>query len=404
MLRRVEIHNYKSCREVVLDALTPLVALVGRNGSGKTNVLKAIETAARSASRLSGDFDQFAWVQPDTRVSFEFGVGESEYRYTLAHLSAAPAAEGERQAVAAMAARDAWGPPLFERLEMRSGEDWRTLVERRDEEVALGSEPGLRLGRAAPVLPWLRAMLSSRHPALAGVAEARTFLAGVRYYDLTGQEGADTSSLITHTAYLQWRQKHEAGERPGPAAMKVLHVALTQPERFEELQSLLGPNGLELIERVQIDEPGRGDPIEDFLASGLKGGYDRYVRFVLPHGVFAFRDLSAGTRRIISLLASLLLDDSGVLLVEHPEDGIHPGLVYKVIGLLHAYTDPATIFLTTHSTMVMDNLRPEECRLVSMSEGATDVRALSARELARVHAYLKETGPLSDFIELAEQD
>jgi hypothetical protein len=39
-----------------------------------------------------------------------------------------------------------------------------------------------------------------------------------------------------------------------------------------------------------------------------------------------------------------------------------------------------------------------------MSEGATDVRALSARELARVHAYLKETGPLSDFIELAEQD
>ena len=48
MIKRIKIVNFRSCKEVVLDNLGPMTVLIGRNGTGKTNVLKAIDWAAKA--------------------------------------------------------------------------------------------------------------------------------------------------------------------------------------------------------------------------------------------------------------------------------------------------------------------------------------------------------------------
>ena len=56
MLKRIEIKSFRSCRDVVLDNLGATTVLVGRNAVGKTNILKAIEWVASTATSDKVEF------------------------------------------------------------------------------------------------------------------------------------------------------------------------------------------------------------------------------------------------------------------------------------------------------------------------------------------------------------
>jgi len=50
VLKSVHIKNFRSCKDVTLEGLGHLSALVGRNGAGKTTILRAIEWKSSSSS------------------------------------------------------------------------------------------------------------------------------------------------------------------------------------------------------------------------------------------------------------------------------------------------------------------------------------------------------------------
>ena len=108
--------------------------------------------------------------------------------------------------------------------------------------------------------------------------------------------------------------------------------------------------------------------------------------------------------QVLYLLVALLFDRSSVMLVEQPEDGIHPGLLAKLIGLLRVNADPTQIVLTSHSPTVLSSLRPEDVRLVEMRDGSTQVRALTENEVQRAQEYMQREGSLAEFLELIQED
>ncbi len=71
MLTRVEISKFRSCEDLVLDNLGPMTVLVGRNGAGKTNILRGIEWAARTATLN----DPGALLDSAGSVEFDLRVG-----------------------------------------------------------------------------------------------------------------------------------------------------------------------------------------------------------------------------------------------------------------------------------------------------------------------------------------
>jgi predicted ATPase len=93
------------------------------------------------------------------------------------------------------------------------------------------------------------------------------------------------------------------------------------------------------------------------------------------------------------------------MLLEHPEEGIHRGLLRKLVDLLRDYSDQTQLIVTSHSPVVFNTLDPESVRLVTMeNEGLTKVRALSPDELGVADRYLEEEGSLSDFLETVEDE
>ena len=92
------------------------------------------------------------------------------------------------------------------------------------------------------------------------------------------------------------------------------------------------------------------------------------------------------------------------MLIEHPEDGIHSGLLKKLMGLLRANADPAQIILSSHAADVFNTLRAEDLRLVTARRGATSVRSLTEREVGVAARFIKEEGSLAEFLESVEEE
>ena len=174
--------------------------------------------------------------------------------------------------------------------------------------------------------------------------------------------------------------------------MRLLHLFFDKKQDYEELKTLLGDNGLELITDIELllahDYPVY---IINFFPSANRG--TSTSRF------FSYNGLSLGTRRLLRLLISIIHDQSTVLLLEHPEDGIHVGLLHKLISLFQSYSDRGQFIFASHSPEIFNQLKPQEIRLVTMVEGITYLRALDETEIAAAHQFIREEGPLSDFIE-----
>ncbi len=378
MLRCAEIEGYRSCRSVILDDLTPVTALIGPNGAGKTNVLTAIERAARTASVPGTSYDAFTWMAPGARIHVEFTCDERDYRYTIARSDDVSAIVSER---------------LAERL-LPDG-DWAVRLERRGESVHLGADTGPHVGQAAAALPAMRAWLGRDHPQRDALDVAADFLSRVRYYPLERDTLLSAWPFVLKTSYDQWLAHLALGDTAGPTLVKVVHLKLAAPaDGFETLRAILGPEGLGLLKDVRVGPAQAVNGVEVWGVDFEPTGLGRAV---------SYPDLAAGTRRIVDLVASLLVDRSSVLLIEHPENDVHAELIHKLVGLLHVFADSATILMSTHSTTVMDQLEPEECRLVTLKSGVTNVRSLTAEERAGARAYLDDAGSLSEFLATAEQ-
>jgi hypothetical protein len=97
-----------------------------------------------------------------------------------------------------------------------------------------------------------------------------------------------------------------------------------------------------------------------------------------------------------------IYDKSAVLLLEQPEDGIHTGVLHKLIPLLKSYT--GQFLIASHSSEIFNRMEPEEIRLVTMENGVTQLRPLDATEIAAASRFIREEGTLSDFIETIQED
>ena len=177
---------------------------------------------------------------------------------------------------------------------------------------------------------------------------------------------------------------------------------------FNEFQLLIGPEGLGILSQIHIftgtpelhgiqsgsstNGPTTKVYLPRFQPSAQMGGYN-------SNCWFAFSNLSAGTQRMIQIVVSLLFDKRSVMLIEQPEESIHPGLLRKLIDLLRSYSDRSQIIFATHSSQVLNMLRPEEVLMVTAPGGRTEARKLSPDEVSQAKRFLKNEGSLSEFLE-----
>ncbi|HVX84629.1 MAG TPA: AAA family ATPase [Phycisphaerae bacterium] len=390
MLQSAKITLFASCVDVVVDLDRHLTCLVGKNGAGKSNILKAIFWAARCGSAAELPQGRQFGQAMDTQISFR--LGNDHYRY---HVEFDPFATNGFQLNESLHRADT-GEILFQRTNDRL-------------QAHLVGPGTINVSRLIPSIYVIMSMFSPESVGVAKLRPVRDFLAGVGYYPMEERSEAP-KPFVEEAEYLSWKQRYQVGESISDSvAFRILYLKTEKSEVYNELTSLLGENGLNLINSIviqEVDVPVTSAPVSDPGSKTKKLYFFQFFPSDQMGGSgngFDYNRLSSGTKRVIRMLVSLLFDQRSVMLVEQPEDSIHSGLLQKVVDIFRSYSFRTQVIFATHSPAVLNMLTPTETVFVHAKDGVTSVHALSEPETAIAKRFLAEEGSLSDFIEAIEQ-
>ena len=95
--------------------------------------------------------------------------------------------------------------------------------------------------------------------------------------------------------------------------------------------------------------------------------------------------LSDGTLRVFGILLALYQTPApGLLIIEEPEQTVHPGALGVLVDAIREASETTQIVLTTHSPHLVDHFMPEEIRVVSLHDGLTKVSRIKATQIEAV--------------------
>ena len=113
-----------------------------------------------------------------------------------------------------------------------------------------------------------------------------------------------------------------------------------------------------------------------------------YFSLKLPHRHFlGMRNFSDGTFRVVALLISVLspTNDNVLTLIEEPENCLHPKAVKTLISYLKQISQDKQIFITTHSSYLLNNVSPEDVIVARIKESGdtTFEKILNIKDLRK---------------------
>jgi ABC-type branched-subunit amino acid transport system ATPase component len=363
MITRFSVRNFKALRDVSLE-LTPVHVLIGPNDSGKTSILEAIAALCRSVDTpvLSQAFEgrwegsELVWGHdPHLEVSFEAEISPQarkpclRYRVTCQFNSQGR----ESRVIEEQIKRLPDGP------DVNQGPDSATWIRR------------VMAGAPSP---------SDNYKLASEIHDA---LSGVQIY------GWDPDQLRLPVGLKS--QSRFRMTRSGFGLPRVLDEILGDDrERFSRLEGRFKKLFPE-VESIKLrtepayqDHGGVGDPA---ILQRVEG---KGIAFVLSRSrvTIPASQASDGTILALAYLAVLHVPrPPRVLLIEEPENGVHPKRLETVVEILREIVgeqDHSQVVLATHSPYILDFFEPREvtiCRKNRNGEGT--VHRLSESDVVR---------------------
>ncbi len=131
------------------------------------------------------------------------------------------------------------------------------------------------------------------------------------------------------------------------ASAHLARLALSDRERYEAIQAALRGVTGGRIKHAVVNEEGNGYSLAFRLYDGK---------------VVQAREISQGLLMYFAFLALIHRDDApSTLLIEEPENGLHPLRLHELVGLLRSLTERGIqIIMTTHSPDLLSACKPEE--------------------------------------------
>lgn len=359
MITKLQIQNYKALRDVTLE-FTPFHLLIGPNDSGKTSILEAIAALCRSVEHPVKDAflgggekgPEVIWqCQSDLRILFDaiLSAGEHPYHYQLS-ISSPPAGKNLQTANETIKQE---GKLLMQRASVnRTSAVYRAV--KHSQEFPCEDE------------------------LLDAVTAIYRTLRGVQYYHWD-------SRFLALPAAPDSKRRFQM-ERSGFGLVLCLDDLLgydrdrfiQMEQRFKEIFPEV--KSIKLISEPAYKSPQQNvDTVPMLQRSDGKGLYFEYHTGGPP---ISAMQISDGVLLVLAYLAILYLPEPPrVLLIEEPENGIHPNRLKEVLSILRDLVSEQShtqVVMTTHSPYVVDLFKPEEVTLCQkQKDGSVAVRRLS---------------------------
>ncbi len=357
MIKSFTVKNYKALRDVTVE-LTPVHVLIGPNDAGKTSFLEAVAALSSSVDRDVVHGFPGRWKGTDLlwardvnnrvvfQVTIEDGHGTISYQLGLAF----------------------W-PSDGKRVEtLPVGDDY-------SERIILNGDV-VQANRAGQ-----RSWICSLHAAPSD--------------EQTPRSNRVFQALSGHQLY-RWVPKHlampvaPANQPPfqlWPSGFGLVHclddILDDDRDRFVQLEKEFVEYFPEMKKIILRREPalaGRHDPFDELTLSEAPG---KGLYFELKGGgLIPASQVSDGVLIILAYLSILHIPQPPrILMIEEPENGIHPKRLKEVVKILkglvktHQHTQ---VILTTHSPYLLDHFAPAEVTVFKKeADGSVSTHKLS---------------------------
>lgn len=364
MITRFRVQNYKALRDVTLE-LTPMHLLIGPNDSGKTSILEALAALCRSVDRDLADAFHGAWKgdelvwhgSQEPVVTFESGISIDGknlcYNLACRFLPSARAARIECESASHEGG-------IAEVVTSR-GHSWSAIGRIIDHAEKIGSDD-------------FRSSASLIHDALSGVHLYRW---SAQHLALPVAPDSKRRFRMEPTGF--------------GLALCLDDILGYDRNRFAKLESRfisIFPH----IESIKlISEPAFKAPVDDptqVLLLQKSDGKGVHFKFRGDAELVSASNVSDGLLFVLAYLTVLYLPEPPrVLLIEEPENGIHPARLEQVLTILRdlvSEQNHTQVVLTSHSPYVVSMFEPNEVTLCHKGDdGAVQVRRLSESETVR---------------------
>ncbi len=405
LLKSVTLERFKAAFRPDPLQLNPFTVIIGRNGSGKSTVLEALQwldlamrhDAVRACDRYSGIHDLLNirsrgkktkyfklglnWetsgsVTPKTMAKYELRVDESNDGRPLIHsesLTVGNAEEGDISIIETDVEGNRDSPG---RRVVFPGEQERRRVFDEPDRLALSrlessSKEGSLTHAALEAIRsfWERAVflrLSPQRLAQGSLPKRRSF------DPLLDEEGQTLPALLNE---LTTKQK---------AAL------------VEAMQNAL-PDVRGLV--VSKTNSSREQNVYWSIKEKMPTGYAGTGSYEIPASM-----LSEGTRRLTAILALLIRrPPPSLLCIEEIENGLDPWTILDVLERLKQAPRRGTqAILTSHSPWLLDNVELDAIRLVGRKDGTT--RYSNFRTAMAVQKFLESVPPGARYVNLVDSE
>ncbi len=364
MLKKVHIINFLSCQDTEIE-FDNITALIGHNATGKSNILKAIEWCAQFAvgnKSLVAYFDLTEIVK--TECSIEFLLDNEDFKYDINITSS-----------------HTEDKLLIENLFVYTNGEWELIAKRNNDIATLYGEENINfnINFQSPMIGSITSLLPKKRLNLF-IDKVSDYLSRIKYYTLDDYNhkyisGNSYFSYINDHDYRQWLSKKNKSD--SSIVMKLVHIWHEDKALLEKLNEIIGKNALNLVDTIDVSKVNLGQSDEIKLAD-----YIYIIKFHIMNSSVYYTQLSYGTQRVLAILIALLYDKNNILLIEQPEDGIHSGLLKKLLPMCFQYAKyyNKQLIIATHSSEVINLFQPENIRLVKMTENGSKVSPLNNEE------------------------
>ncbi len=358
MIETLRVQGFKSLRDTSLT-LRPFTVLIGPNDSGKSSVLDAIRFLGRTQAEALKELGAQS-------------LQELSWMGTAGHLQWQVSGSAD-------------GAPYVYELNWRASDgvvvgESLTVRERKviflDQGLAkLFNADGARVGlqHEVPILP----LGTVNEPRLLSVR--RALRSSQRYH-------LDATALREPQPIMEAPTLSSRGHNLALVLDRILGEDRAAFEAIEATLRELVPSlqGLAL-HTVRIDANTHAKTL-DFV---LK---DNGSKVRIPAA-----QASEGALLLTAFLALVYGDTPEILLVEEPENGLHPRRLKAVLQLFRDISTgkvgnrPRQVIVTTHNPILLNEVQPEEVRVVTRTlEGGTTVKNFD--ELPDIRRHLEEFG------------